>query len=253
MSDWHALYYPLKPGSEETVKDLFRSSGRPGFDVTDQAGNKVGRLLGTLAFVGREKAIRVIEVEGPLPLVAAHMSRQEEVRAFERELEPHLSVSRDMTTPEGARAFFREAALPCVFSAGNRQGRDAAKSNWQAVFYPLRPGSEEAVTELFRDVGRHSHPIELDISDESGNKIGRLLGTMAFAGNGKALRVNEVEGPVTAIPAHMSRQPAARVFQERLDKYLAVPRDMTGPAGARAFFQDAILECVLSRRHDRPL
>jgi hypothetical protein len=111
---WHALFYPLKPGSEEKVKELFRASGRPQFDVLDQEGNEVGKLLGTMAFVGKEMAVRVIEVEGALPLVAAHMSRQPEVRQFERELEEHLSEPRDMTTPEGARDFFRNAALECV-------------------------------------------------------------------------------------------------------------------------------------------
>jgi hypothetical protein len=116
MSQWHALFYPLKPGSEDAVKELFRSSGRPGFDVRDEQGEVVGRLLGTMAFVGREMAVRVIEVEGALPLVAAHMSRQQEVRAFERELESHLSRPRDMMSPEGARQFFRDSALECVLN-----------------------------------------------------------------------------------------------------------------------------------------
>ena len=116
MSQWHALFYPLKPGSEDAVKKLFRTSGRPGFDVRDEQGEVVGRLLGTMAFVGREMAVRVIEVEGALPLVAAHMSRQPEVRAFERELESHLSRPRDMMSPDGARQFFRDSALECVLN-----------------------------------------------------------------------------------------------------------------------------------------
>ncbi len=116
MSQWHALFYPLKPGSEDAVKTLFRGSGRPSFDVHNEQGELIGRLLGTMAFVGKEMAVRVIEVEGALPMVAAHMSRQPEVRAFERELESHLSKPRDMVTPEGAKQFFRESALECVLS-----------------------------------------------------------------------------------------------------------------------------------------
>jgi SchA/CurD like domain len=116
VGTWHALFYPLKPGSEEKVKDLFRRSGRPNFEITDENGKVVGKLLGTMAFVGREMAVRVIEVEGPLPVVAAHMSRQQAVKDFERELEELISVPRDMTTPEGAREFFSRAALECVLS-----------------------------------------------------------------------------------------------------------------------------------------
>lgn len=114
MSTWHALRYPLKPGSEASVKDLFRDSGRPRFDVTDEKGEVIGRLLGTMAFVGNGIAVRVIEIEGPLPMVASHMSRQPEVKQFEKELEEHLAVPRDMVTPEGARQFFRESSLECV-------------------------------------------------------------------------------------------------------------------------------------------
>ena len=121
MAKWHALFYPLKPGSEEIVKELFAASGRPSFDVTDAKGEVVGRLLGTMAFVGKEMAVRVIEVEGQLPLVAAHMSRQPEVKEFERQLEQHLSKPRDMVTPEGARAFFRDAALECVLARRHDQ------------------------------------------------------------------------------------------------------------------------------------
>ncbi|GAB2846406.1 SchA/CurD-like domain-containing protein [Lentzea nigeriaca] len=126
MSQWHALYYPLKAGSEETVKELFKASGRPQFDVRDDQGNVAGRLLGTMAFVGKEMAVRVIEVEGPIPLVAAHMSRQPEVKEFERQLEEHLAVPRDMVTPEGARKFFRDAALECVLARRHDQPLETA-------------------------------------------------------------------------------------------------------------------------------
>ena len=123
MSTWHALYYPIKEGSEETVKELFRTSGRPNFEITAPDGTVVGKLLATMAFVGTGIAIRVIEVEGPLPVVAAHMSRQPEVRDFERQLEEHLTEGRDMVTPEGARAFFQKAGMENVL---NRRAPGAA-------------------------------------------------------------------------------------------------------------------------------
>ena len=36
------------------------------------------------------------------------------MRAFEREIEAHLSVPRDMVTPEGAMAFFASAGMQAV-------------------------------------------------------------------------------------------------------------------------------------------
>jgi predicted metal-dependent phosphotriesterase family hydrolase len=114
MSEWLALLYPLKAGSEDAVAEIFRQSGRPDHTVVDADGKEVGRLLRTLVFVGKEKAVRVIEVEGPLPLVSAHMSRQPAVRQFEAEVEEHLAEPRDMITPEGARAFFASAGMQLV-------------------------------------------------------------------------------------------------------------------------------------------
>ncbi len=111
MSEWFALLYKLKPGNQDAVGELFRESGRPDHDVRDGDGNVVGRLLTTMAFVGQEAAVRVIEVEGDFRAVSGHMSRQPEVVEFERKIEPLLSEPRDMVTPDGAAAFFRRSGM----------------------------------------------------------------------------------------------------------------------------------------------
>lgn len=120
-SMWSGLIYPLKAGTEDRVADIFAESGRPDHEVKDDEGNVAGRLLRTLVFVGPEVAIRVIEVEGDLRTVSRHMSRQPQVKAFEREIEEHLAVPRDMVTPEGAESFFRQAGMRAlrVTSAGS--------------------------------------------------------------------------------------------------------------------------------------
>lgn len=114
MSTWYAIRHRLKPGTEDEVGELFAGHGRPDHDVRDDEGNVVGKLLTTIVFVGKETAVRAVEVEGDLPVVARHMSRQAEVRELESKLEQYLAEPRDMTTPEGAQAFFRDAAMRCV-------------------------------------------------------------------------------------------------------------------------------------------
>ena len=111
MSQWFALLYKLKPGTEEAVAKLVEGTGRPDHDVKDDDGNVVGKLLTTIVFVGEETAVRVMEVEGEFKYVPRHMGRQEEVARFEREVEQYLAEPRDMTTPEGAVAFFRKRGL----------------------------------------------------------------------------------------------------------------------------------------------
>jgi SchA/CurD like domain len=116
MSEWLALLYKLKPGNSEEVSKLFQESGRPDHTVTDADGNVVGRLLTTMAFVGREAAVRVIEVEGDFKSVPSHMSRQPEVKEFEERIEPLLAEPRDMVSAEGARDFFQRSGMRLVIN-----------------------------------------------------------------------------------------------------------------------------------------
>jgi hypothetical protein len=114
MSTWLALLYKLKPGASEAVTELFQQSGRPDHDVHDDDGNLVGRLLTTMVFVGSDAAVRVIEVEGDPRVVAGHISRQDEVKDFEQKVEQYLAEPRDLSNPEGARAFFHRSGMQPV-------------------------------------------------------------------------------------------------------------------------------------------
>jgi len=111
MSQFWALMWDIKPGSEETVAKLFEDYGRPDFEVTDDDGNVIGKLLSTQVFLKDTTVVRVIEVEGDFAAVARHMARQPAIRALEAELDKHIAVPRDMSTPEGARAFFQSAMM----------------------------------------------------------------------------------------------------------------------------------------------
>ena len=114
MSTWLALLYKMKPGFEDEVTNLFTSCGRPDHDGRDEEGNVVGRLLTTMVFVGKEAAVRVIEVEGDVRVVAGHISQQDEVKEFERGIEQYLAEPRDLSNPEGARAFFQRSGMQNV-------------------------------------------------------------------------------------------------------------------------------------------
>jgi hypothetical protein len=111
MSEWLALLYKLKPGNAQAVAELFKETGRPDHDIHDADGNPVGRLLTTMVFVGDEAAVRVIEIEGDMRAVAGHISQQPEVKDFEQKIEEYLSEARDLSNPEGARAFFHRSGM----------------------------------------------------------------------------------------------------------------------------------------------
>ena len=99
----------MKPGFEEEVTALFQGSGRPDHEVRDEQGNVVGRLLTTMVFVGKEAAVRVIEVEGDVRVVAGHISRQDEVKAFEQGVEQYLVRAARPLEPRG-----RARVLPAL-------------------------------------------------------------------------------------------------------------------------------------------
>lgn len=122
-------------------------------------------------------------------------------------------------------------------------------TSWHAIVYPIRPGTEDAVAKLFRGGER----VSTEIHGPDGAVVARLLHTMVFVGNGKAMRLIEFEGELSQVIAHLRSQPAARALQAGLNDYLAVPPEAREPRNLPSFFRDAALECVLVRRHDEPI
>ncbi len=114
MSQHWALTWPVKRGSEAKVQELFRESGRPAHVIRDPDGNPCGKLLHTSVFMRENVVVRIIEFEGQFSDVVRHMASQKEVRELERDLEQYLEEPRDLSTPQGARAYFSKVAMQCV-------------------------------------------------------------------------------------------------------------------------------------------
>lgn len=116
MSNYFAITWTVKPGSEDVVKKAFSNYGRPDHDVKDNDGNVVGKLLSTQVFMKGNMLVRAIEFEGSILDVAPHMGRQPAIRALEDELDQYLEQPRDMSTPEGARKYFMETAMETLIN-----------------------------------------------------------------------------------------------------------------------------------------
>lgn len=119
-------------------------------------------------------------------------------------------------------------------------------SHWFALLYKLKPGSEEAVTEIFQQSGRPDH----EVKDDEGNVVGTLLRTMVFMGTEACVRVIEVDGDMIMVARHMGRQESVRAFEERIEEHLAEGRDMRSPQGAQEFFRRSGMRVILDRKHD---
>jgi hypothetical protein len=116
MSNYLALTFDIKPGSEHVVERLFAEYGHPDHTVVDEYGTPVGRLLATTVFLKDQTLVRVVEYEGEFLDVARHMSRQPAIISLEAALEEHLAQPRDMSSPEGAARFFANSSMKCLTS-----------------------------------------------------------------------------------------------------------------------------------------
>ena len=107
-----------------------------------------------------------------------------------------------------------------------------------AISFQVKPGTEAVVKDLLANYS----PPEWTTPDGA-----RLLGTSIFMKDGLVVRMMEIDGSLPRVMAHLARQPAIQELERKLDEFLVEPRDMSSPAGARAFFQKAMMEHVTTR------
>lgn len=116
MSEFWAVMWNVKPGTEQEVEDLFSNYGRPDSVVRGEDGTEQGRLLSTQVFMKDNTVVRVMEFEGDRRAIFGHLQRQPIVRELESKLDNYLETPRDMSTPEGAQEFFRRAGMRCLLA-----------------------------------------------------------------------------------------------------------------------------------------
>lgn len=107
----HAIQFRIKPESREIVRELLSSYDPPEFETADGT-----RLVSTSIFMADDLVVRMMEIDGNLPSVMAHLASQPTVQKLERDIDPHLAHPRDMTNPEGAKAFFLSAMMDHVIT-----------------------------------------------------------------------------------------------------------------------------------------
>jgi hypothetical protein len=121
-------------------------------------------------------------------------------------------------------------------------------AQYWALMWDIKPGSQDAVRQAFKEYGRPDHTVR----DEEGNDVGTLLSTQVFMKGNTVIRVVETtdDVPLPVLGQHMGRQPAIRELEDKLDEYVAEPRDMSTSEGAREFFMKSTMELLVTRRHD---
>ena len=110
-----AITYPVKPGHEDAIAEIFAGFQRVSSPVLrNEAGDAVGKLLGTAVFIKDDVMIRVIHYEGDFASVSRTMSGHSGVHRLEEQLAPYLTERRETSTTEGFQSYFSASTMRCI-------------------------------------------------------------------------------------------------------------------------------------------
>ncbi|WP_131736986.1 SchA/CurD-like domain-containing protein [Actinomadura roseirufa] len=112
---------------------------------------------------------------------------------------------------------------------------------YAAITYRIKPGSDDALAELFESFQRVDTPA---LENESGESVGRLLGTAVFVKDEFMVRVIHYEGDFVAIARHMARQSGVHNLEEKLAPFLTHRKPASSPEEFQENFRNALMRCV---------
>lgn len=144
-----ALSFTVRPEAAREAAEVLAGYASPQTRVDDHT-----RLLATTVFLGGNRVLRVADVAGDLGAALRHLAAQPTVREVERRLDPLLTEARDMSGPDGARAFFARAMLRCADPAravGDPAGEPLA-AHRSAALLPVPEGAGARAAQLLAAV-----------------------------------------------------------------------------------------------------
>lgn len=236
----HALTFAVRPGTEREARRILGEYPRPETEI-----DKETRLLGTSVFFWRNQVVRVMDVEGAMPVVMRHLATQPAIRRTEQALNPLLVEHRNLDDPAAARAFFARAMMTRVVhrvTAADLLPDGGGQRSRVALRYPVRAGMGAAVAEVLGE-GR-SLPV--------GGAAGTVLAnTTVFQHGDLVIRVAEFVGGLEDAAEHLGRTVVGAPGTARLNEFLEPEWDLTTKAGFQRFFDEQRLDLVTDRHVDR--
>lgn len=233
----HALTFTVRPGTEEPAREVLSGYPRPDTEIDGGA-----RLLSTSVFFWHNRIMRVMDVDGPLPLIMRHLSAQPAIRQTEAALNPLLSQRRDLDSPTGARDFFTRAMMtsvihrvtdPELLAPGGERTRVALR-------YPVRQGRGADIAEVLAG-GRPMLGAAATTP---------LASTSVFRQDDFVVRVADFVGGLDAAAGHLGRTVVGAPGTSALTELLEPGWDLTTEAGFGRFFAEQRLTLVTHRESD---
>ncbi|WP_197319855.1 SchA/CurD-like domain-containing protein [Saccharomonospora sp. NB11] len=233
----HALTFPVKPGSVDAVRQVLSEYPRPQTEI----GNGC-RLLATSVFLWQNHVVRVIDVDGPLPLVMRHLANDPAIRATEEKLNPLLVRPRDFSDPESVGWFFRRAMMTRVVHHEAMPAPGAPVRRTRVAFrYPVRAGRGEAAARIFA----WGQSLPLGAALRTG-----LTGTTVFRHGDFVVRVLDVEGDADEAIDRLGPTVVGGPTAAALTELLEPGWNLATAAGRAKFLAESRLTLVTHREAD---
>jgi SchA/CurD like domain len=234
----YALTFPVRPGTEPEVQRILSGYPRPQTEIGDGA-----RLLGTAVFLWGPRVVRMMDVEGPLPLVMRHLAMQPAIRATEEALNPLLAEPRDLSDPGAAAAFFQRAMMRRVMhwvaDPDLLAPTMGSPTHRMALGFPLRPGTGDTAAGVLSGW----NPMQV-----RGAAPTMLASTTVFQQGDLLVMAAECAGEAEDGCAHLAGGMAGTNAAAELTELMEPGWDLrTGP-GFERFFAERQLELVTDRR-----
>ncbi|WP_405682976.1 SchA/CurD-like domain-containing protein [Streptomyces sp. NBC_00057] len=239
----YALTFTVKPGSEPDVARILSGYGRPA------AGRGPGGpplLRRTSVFLAGNRVIRVVDIDGRLSDVMAHLGEQPMIRAVEEALDPHLEEARDLSGADGVRSFLHRCLLPVVHDRHTPghllpDGPGGHPGNRVGLVYPARTGRGGDLAQLLAGtrVLRPTTPTT-------------LARTTIFRRGDLVLRLAEVQGDTDEALDRIAEAATRHGGADKLAELVEADENLHDTAGFRAFLERISVRLLTDRRIGAP-
>lgn len=231
-----AISYGIRPGHDEEIAEVFslknfKRASSP--IIRDDAGQVIGKIVGTGLFLREDTMVRIIQHEGELEAVARHMAVQEGVREAERKVLPYLSVSRDTRTVEGFLRYFRNSTMRCL----------AQRIHEDVPFTGIAARCDKLVSASDGDPAGLAAVLADAWPGVTGANGARVLATAAFTLRGTLIRVVQYEGSLEDVAEALAEAGAAHA-EQALAPYLAAPELAVPRPDFAGAFERTAMRCI---------
>jgi hypothetical protein len=235
----YALTFTVKPGSEPDVARILSGYGRPA------AGRGPGGpplLRRTSVFLAGNRVIRVVDVDGRISDVMAHLGKQPMIKAVEEALDPYLEEARDLSGPDGVLSFLHRCLLPVVHDRHTPghllpAGPDGHLGNPVGLVYPARTGRGGDLARLLAG----TRVLRPDTSTT-------LARTTIFRRGDLVLRLAEVQGDTAEALDRIAEAATRPGAAGKLAGLVDADENLHDTAGFRAFLERISVRLLTDRR-----